>query len=312
MWHSVAPEPKVWWNEGSVLLLSRRMFLRSVPIVAAAAGCARIERDAFGVVDADRGADDVRIEDVAFKRTPRRDLSMTLYFPAGWQRRDRRPAIVFFFGGGWQKGNPIQFAPQAEYLARRGLVAACADYRVKSRDDVGPEICVEDAKSAVRWLRTEYRRLGIDPDRIVAGGGSAGGHLAACAGLTPDIVGSGEDADVSSSVCAMVLFNPVLNLVGSERHLERLGHDEDLARLISPTMHLHAGSPPAILFYGSNDALLAHGEEYISRAGEMEVRAEIYVTPDQGHGFFNSSPYLEQTLTQADHFLVSLGMLPPR
>lgn len=293
------------------MVLSRRVFLRSVPIIAAAAGCARIERDAFGVVDAARGADDVRIEDVAFKRTPRRDLSMTLYFPAGWQKRDRRPAIVFFFGGGWQKGNPKQFAPQAEYLARRGMVAACADYRVKSRDDVGPEICVEDAKSAVRWLRANSRRLGIDPNRIVAGGGSAGGHLAACTGLTPDIVGPDDDARTPSSVCGMVLFNPVLNLVGSDRHLERLGHDEELARLISPTFHLSAESPPAILFYGSNDSLIAHGEEYVNRARSFGVQADIHVTPDQGHGFFNNSPYLEQTLAQADQFLVALGLLPP-
>ncbi len=293
------------------MIFSRRRFLCCIPILTAVGGCARTQRDTFGVVDAARGADDVRIEEVAFKRTPRRDLRMTLYFPGNWQKRDRRPAIVFFFGGGWQKGDPKQFAPQAEYLARRGMVAACADYRVKSRDDVGPEICVEDAKSAVRWLRTNFRRLGIDPNRIAAGGGSAGGHLAACTGLTPDIVGPGEDAGTSSSVCAMVLFNPVLNLVGSDRHLERLGHDEDLARLISPTLHLSAESPPAILFYGSNDSLIAHGEEYVNRARSFGIQADIHVTPDQGHGFFNNPPFLEQTSARVDQFLVSLELLPP-
>ena len=75
---------------------------------------------------------------------------------------------MFFFGGGWQNGSPSQFAHQAERLAQRGMVAACADYRVKSKDGVGPRSCVEDAKSAVRWLRANGARLGIDPERIVA------------------------------------------------------------------------------------------------------------------------------------------------
>lgn len=251
----------------------------------------------------------IRITTEPYKQTPQRPLEMTLYFPARWTPESRRPAIVFFFGGGWRSGSPSQFAAQAKYLARRGMVSACADYRVKSKDNVDPKVCVEDAKSAVRWLRANAGHLGINPDKIVAAGGSAGGHLAACTGLTPDIVGAGEDARIPSTVCAMVLFNPVLNLTDA-RLTERLGGDEKLARLISPTVHLDDASPPSVLFYGSKDALLAQGQEYVERARALGIRADLHITPDQGHGFFNESPYREETMAMADEFLVSLGLLP--
>ncbi|MCC6698791.1 MAG: alpha/beta hydrolase [Candidatus Hydrogenedentes bacterium] len=234
---------------------------------------------------------------------------MHLSFPSDWKEGDKRPAIVFFFGGGWQNGNPSQFAYQAERLAQRGMVAACADYRVKSKDGVGPKSCVEDAKSAVRWLRANGARLGIDAERIVAGGGSAGGHLAACTALTPDLVGENEDGAISSKTSAMVLFNPVLNFSGEPRLLERIDNDEALAKLISPTLHLEAGSPPAILFYGALDRLLPQGEAFVARSKELGIRAELHVTPNQNHGFFNKPPYREDTLHLAEQFLASLGML---
>ncbi|HEV3028839.1 MAG TPA: alpha/beta hydrolase, partial [Planctomycetota bacterium] len=115
-----------------------------------------------------------------YKKTEQGDLKISISFPEDWKASDRRPVIVFFFGGGWTQGTVQQFAPQAAYLAKRGMVAARADYRVKSRHQVTPDKCVEDAKSAVRWLRKNAATLGIDPEKVVAAGGSAGGHLAAC------------------------------------------------------------------------------------------------------------------------------------
>jgi hypothetical protein len=91
------------------------------------------------------------------------------------------PAIVFFFGGGWSSGSPAQFEPQSRHLAARGMIALVADYRVKTRRNAKPVDCVADAKACVRWVRANAARLGIDPDRIAVGGGSAGGHLAALA-----------------------------------------------------------------------------------------------------------------------------------
>jgi len=115
-----------------------------------------------------------------FKQTPQGDLKIYLHYPGDWKAGDQRPAIVFFFGGGWRVGTVEQFRYQAEYFARRGMVTARADYRVLSRHNTGPDKCVEDGKSAVRWIRQNAEMLGVDPDKIVSSGGSAGGHVAAC------------------------------------------------------------------------------------------------------------------------------------
>ena len=103
---------------------------------------------------------------VAYKATPQGDLKINLFFPPDWRAADRRPAIVFFFGGSCATGSPAQFASTAEYFAKRGLVSASAEYRIESVHHTPPRACGEDAKSAVRWLRINAPRLGIDGSRV--------------------------------------------------------------------------------------------------------------------------------------------------
>jgi acetyl esterase/lipase len=215
---------------------------------------------------------------------------------------------VFFFGGGWTNGSVRQFEPQATYLAGRGMVAARADYRVKSRHGVAPDACVEDAKSAVRWLRQNAARLGLDPGRVVASGGSAGGHLAACTAC-PGLDARGEDRTISSRPDALLLFNPVLRFDGVPGMMSRIGNDEKVGKLLSPTLHLAKDTPPALLFYGKKDRLLKQGEEFVQRSKEVGHRAELYLAEGVGHGFFNGPPWRERTLERADAFLGSLGYL---
>jgi len=247
-----------------------------------------------------------------YKRVGERELKIHLHFPAGWKSEDKRPAIVFFFGGGWTSGSVSQFVPQAEYFASRGLVAARADYRVKSRDGVTPDACVEDARSAVRWLRKHADRLGIDPEKLISSGGSAGGHLAACMMIPASVEAEGDDLAISTMPKAMILFNPVLSFE-HERIIGRLGDKKELAPKISPTAHLATNTPPALILFGSNDRLKAFGDDYCRKAEAIGVRAEHFVAEGQGHGFFNRSPWRERTLIAADRFLASVGLLegPP-
>ena len=119
-----------------------------------------------------------------YKQASGDNLLIYRFQPAGHDpETDKRPAAVFYFGGGWTGGSVRQFEQHARYLAGRGMVAFVADYRVKSRQGTGPDACVADGKSAVRWIRANAGRLGVDPNRIAAGGGSAGGHVAAAAGI---------------------------------------------------------------------------------------------------------------------------------
>ena len=248
------------------------------------------------------------VKTMTYKTIGDRDLKIHIHTPPGWQASDRRPAIVFFFGGGWRSGTVAQFQVQADYLAGRGMVAARADYRVKSRDDVTPDKCVEDARSAVRWMRQNAKKLGIDPEKLIASGGSAGGHLAACTMIPKSVEANGDDLSISTIPQAMVLFNPVLSF-DHEQMIGRIGGDKQLAQKISPTLHLDKNAPPALILFGTEDRLKVFGDAYWKKAETLGVRADKYLAEGQGHGFFNRSPWTERTLLAVDEFLASLGFL---
>ncbi|MBX9787602.1 MAG: alpha/beta hydrolase [Pirellulales bacterium] len=244
-----------------------------------------------------------------YKETPQAALKLFVHYPPGWQASDSRPGIVFFFGGGWQRGNVEQFARQAEYLASRGMIAARADYRVKSRHDVSPRDCVLDARAALAWFRSHATELGVDPGKIVASGGSAGGHLAACTALGPKLDGEPDADQAAYRPNALVLFNPALRFDGVPRLMERIGGDEGVGKAISPTLNLDRTSPPTMILYGTADQLYAQGKEFAERAKPLGVRVEMFTADDQPHGFFNRPPWTDRTLLAVDKFLASLGYL---
>jgi acetyl esterase/lipase len=233
---------------------------------------------------------------------------MHVHLPKGWQAADKRPAIVFFFGGGWRAGSVTQFEKQAEYLAERGLVAARADYRVLSRHKTTPDKCVEDAKSAVRWLRQHAAELGIDRERIVASGGSAGGHIAACAATIDGLEPAGEDISISSKPNLLILFNPALDLTTVGREVTNAA-GENIARAISPCHFVKKETVPTIIFFGTSDRLIDGAQVWLKKAKETGSKAELFTAADQPHGFFNRAPWMEATLAQADEFLVAQGYL---
>jgi acetyl esterase len=254
-------------------------------------------------------AERIRTEERLYRKTPEGELFLHLFYPPDWKKGDSRPAIVFFFGGGWKNGSYTQFIPQAEYFASRGLVAASADYRISSKHKTTPDKCVEDAKSAIRWVRRHAKELGVDPDKIIASGGSAGGHLAAATALCDRFDAADDDLSVSCKPSALVLFNPALNLTMLEGRTITDAAGNDISKPFSPTFYLHKEAPPAIIFFGTADKLLAHGTEYAEKAKALGVRAELYTAADQPHGFFNRSPWCEVTARKADEFLASLGYL---
>jgi acetyl esterase/lipase len=231
-----------------------------------------------------------------------------------------RPAIVFFFGGGWVGGSPTQFEPQSRHLASRGMIAIVADYRVKTRQDAKPADCVSDAKACVRWVRANAARLGIDPQRIAVGGGSAGGHLAASTATLPGLDPSQDDKSVSCIPDALVLFNPgtvMAPFPGLD--LKGFGAGLDKAKFgcepteISPLHHVKKGTPPTIIFHGKADTTVPYAtvEKFTEVMKAAGSRCELIGYEGQPHGFFNKAKYAE-TLAATDAFLVSLGYLPAK
>lgn len=246
-------------------------------------------------------------DSIIYKKTPQGELKLHFDYPPNWKASDSRPAIVFFFGGGWNGGNIEHFSRQAAYLARRGMVAVRADYRVKSRHGTLPDKCVEDGKSAIRWVRMNAGMLGINPDMIVGSGGSSGGHVAACAALVVGLEAEGEDHSISSRPDVMVLFNPVMETT-SERQVKKIG-DKKMAEKISPNNWIRKDTPPGIMFFGTDDQLIELAIRSLPLAGSQGVQLALWTAEDAGHGFFNKSPWMEWTLYLTDKFLQKNGYL---
>lgn len=244
-------------------------------------------------------------------------LKLYVFKPEGWKVTDKRPAAVFFFGGGWNHGSPEHFVPQCKVLCRRGMVSIAADYRVASRNRTKGRDCVDDARDAMRWVRSHAGELGIAPDRIAAGGGSAGGHIAACLGT----IRTGNKEKVSSMANAMLLFNPACVLAplddpglwpkGFATMPRRMGVDD--AKNLSPAHHVSKSSAPCVIFHGKEDTSIpyATAEKFTGLMTAAGVRCELFGYEDAGHGFYNSGRGRDQTCAAMDAFLVSLGWLKP-
>ena len=251
-------------------------------------------------------------KEIVYKTVGERSLKLHVFEPKERSSRRALPAIVFFFGGGWVGGTPSQFFPQCDYLASRGMVAVSAEYRTKSNGGATPLDCVNDAKSAVRWIRVHADELGIDPEKLAAGGGSAGGHLAAATGTLKGLEPQGEDTSVSSRPNAMVLFNPVYdNGPGGYGH----SRVADRYREISPLHNIDADTPPAIVFFGTEEKLVPRAtmEQFKAKMEKLRIRSDLHLYEGQPHGFFNhgrsNNVYFIKTMREADKFLRELGYL---
>ena len=247
-----------------------------------------------------------------YKTVGEAKLKVFVYAPTGHQPTEKRPAIVFFFGGGWVGGSPRQFDQHSRYLASRGMVAIAVEYRTKKSHGVEPFACVADARSAMRWVRANAAKLGIDPDRLAAGGGSAGGHLAAATAFVEGFDDADDDQSVSPKPNALCLFNPVIDTTEKGYGASRLG-DKKIA--FSPVHHVAKGAPPAIVFHGTADKTVPfeNVQRFEQRMKAVGARCELVAFEGKGHGFFNvgrdGGDAYRKTVRAMDRFLASLGWL---
>ena len=250
--------------------------------------------------------------ELVYKEVDTVSLAMKLYYPEDYIKGEHRPAIILFFGGGWNKGSINQFRMQAKYFASKGMLAVTADYRVRTRHGTTPFECVKDARSAIRYLREHADELGVDTARVVAGGGSAGGHIAAAADLA-FIDEASDNLSINPRPDALVLFNPVFHNGPDNYGYDRL---KERYRDISPFHLIRKGAAPTVVFLGTDDKLIpvTTAKEYQSKMLAVGSRCDLFLYKGQGHGFFNYGPkkdlkYYQQTLDEAAGFLLSLGFI---
>jgi acetyl esterase/lipase len=208
----------------------------------------------------------------------------------------RRPAVLAIHGGSWIGGSKEEYGPQVVRLASAGYVVFAADYRLARPGHPSWPMALDDLRAAVRWIRSRAADYGIDPERIVAFGTSAGGHLASLLGTFPPKAESGQ---ISSRVQAVVSLYAPSDLVAllEERNLPNdpvmqlagVRQPKGLAQLreASPLAHVTGDDAPMLLIHGTEDRWVPleqsrkMGDE-LARAG---VKHRLLIMPDERHGF---------------------------
>ncbi|MCH2061255.1 MAG: alpha/beta hydrolase [Verrucomicrobiales bacterium] len=252
----------------------------------------------------------------------RRRLTLDLYRPT--EAQGPCPAIVLFFGGGWQNGRPGIFASLAQGLAQRGYVCLVPAYRLSGEKPF--PAAVHDGKAAIRWTRKNARRFNIDPERIASMGGSAGGHLAGFMAASNGIKrfeGKGDHRDVSSEVqAAIVMCGPMsLLLPHIIERVEKAAEKPEGDAIIdfmggalpkqktgiyieaSPLTHLNADTPPMLFIDGEFDRPRTRYTEFWAKMDKLEIPHEFVMMPKAPHPFWNMHEWFIPTIDAVDAFL---------
>lgn len=250
----------------------------------------------------------IKEELIEYKKIDTVSLKLHIYKPLDFDPSKTYNCMVFFHGGGWNGGSYKAFKRQSMYLASRGMIAISVEYRVKNVHGTSPFIALEDAKSAIRYVREHAKELNLNPDMIAAGGGSAGGHLAAACGNVEGLDLVTENLKISSKPNALVLFNPVY-----DNSKNGYGYRAIEGRVdeISPMHNISKGAPPTIVFFGTNDKTtpVVSSKEYESKMNKVGSRIDLHLYDGAEHSFFNKGGYFVDTVDKMDDFLVSLDYL---
>lgn len=225
-----------------------------------------------------------------YREDPIHPLRLFVIKPEGWRPDDRRPALVFFFGGGWTRGTPEKSIAWARFAASLGLIGIAPDYRTNRRHGTTPLVSVADGRAAVHWVQAHAALLGLDPARVVVGGNSAGGHVALWTAISPSPPGSSPAEAPLLKPRALILLSAVSDtslLTGYTA--TRFGAS---ATALSPVHQLDPTMPPILAFHGDADQVVPLAQALALRdrlvaAGNV---CELHLVPGGGHNFSGDLP----------------------
>jgi len=218
-----------------------------------------------------------------------------LYLPATMSAGKKIPALVWIHGGGWSTGtrDAKREVSVCSILARNGYAAMSIDYILSDKKQAVWPTNLWDCKTAVRWLRKNADKFGVDPNRIGVAGGSAGGHLAAMVALTTPTDGldpTQPDGNISCAVkCCVDLYG--IADIGSYHDVTMLGNTfaaaPELYRAASPVTYVRSNSPPVLILHGTADVTvnIKQSEKFADVLQSAGVEHKLVAVPNAVHTF---------------------------
>jgi len=266
--------------------------------------------------------DDVIHEKKIYKVINGSELEVDMFYIAQTKQNGMNPAIAFFHGGGWAFGAPSEFFGACKRYAKKGFITFSFDYRLSINEDgtyphpdITPVECTKDARSAIRWIKENAKVLGIDPDKIIASGQSAGGQLALSTAIIEDVNEISDNIAISARPNALMIYSGTPNTI--EAWAEMLLDDKrEQIWTISPYHNLKPGLPPGIHFHGTADHTVPYWT-VANFSGKTRDLGNYYdLVPIEGSDHYlgqgiekYANYFTEEILEQSDEFLIKFGFL---
>ena len=249
-------------------------------------------------------------EGVTYRTVDGEALLADIYLPKG---HGPFPAVIYLHGGGWRNGNRKQLRRQATLMAQKGVAGVAIEYRLAPAHPYPASL--DDAKSAVRWMRQHAKEYHIDGDHIGAVGSSAGGYLAAMLGVesTPPASAGRDRGDEDASVEAVVALNGVFDLSAmppttmiSDFLGESCAATASKCAEASPVQHVRAGLPPFLILHGTADQTAPYSQAvaFVDRLRKTNNRAEMFVAAGAPHTFWAQPEWTKASFASMSEFLL--------
>ena len=291
-----------------LFLLCTAAALAQTPPVAPKAAPTRLAPEVTASLEAHPG--------LVYARYGDRELQLDLWRPKA--SAQALPAVICIHGGGWFKGERGSMANLAQALAARGYVAATISYRLSGEAKF--PAAIQDCKAAVRFLRANAGKFGIEAGAIGVTGLSAGGHLAALlttSGGIQELEGEGGHAAASSAVQAGIAMGAQSDLQNA-RIAELSARPDDpfyrtflgasqaempqVYALASPRHHLDKSDPPLLFMSGELDDPSTHADAARADLEKLGIATGLLLLPQAPHAFLGRQPAFDACVDASDAF----------
>jgi pectinesterase len=260
-------------------------------------------------------------KNIIYSEAGKRELLLDVFYSDA-KNNEKRTAVIFLFGGGWRSGHRSLHYPLAERLAAKGYVCFTPDYRL-STEALYPA-AIYDVKAAIRWVRKNAGKYNVDPNRIVIGGHSAGGELAAFMGSTngnKKFEGQLGNASISSKVNAVIDIDGILAFIHPESgegddskktsaaaywfgYSKR--ENPELWKKASPLTYAGPHAAPTLFLNSSLARMHAGRDDYISILNQKNIYTKVKTFEGAPHSFVFFEPWFGDVINEMDIFLKQL------